>query len=208
MKKAILVILLICISTLTLAKTIHIVSKYVKPEKDQAYYEGNVRVEVPDDKLRLESETMTVTKFQNEWRIVDAKQVKVFFEDGEAAAKALRYDLKLKAGTLSESIQAKVRDKESQDVIEVTSDKMSIDLENDVFTGESLGKVLIIKGKIEAKAKKFLYDRKNGLIKLEGEVELIDLEKNIKMWADSVQITTVDDKMVATNAKVELVVEE
>ncbi len=208
MRRLAIAFLIVVTVVLAVGKTVHIVSNYVKPEKDRAYYEGSVKVEIPDDKLRLEADTMTVTKLQNEWRTVNASTVKVFFEDGEATSKTLSYDLKLKTGTLSELVKAKVQDKQSQDVIEVSCDKMSIDLENDVFAGDSSSKVLIIKGKIEARAKKFSYDRKNGVIRLEGEVELIDYEKNIKMWADNVQITTSDDKMVATNAKVELTVEE
>ncbi|AEH51760.1 LptA/OstA family protein [Pseudothermotoga thermarum] len=208
MRRIFVVLVFILASIFVFGKTVHIISAYVKPEKDRAYYEGNVKVEIPDDKVKLECETMVVTKLQNEWRIVEATKAKVFFEDGEAIAEKLRYDLKLKTGTLTETVQAKVQDKQSEDVIELVCDTMNIDLENDVFSGESFQKVLIIKGKIEARAKSFSYDRKNGIIKLEKDVEIVDRDKNIKMWAESVQITTADDKMIATNARVELVLEE
>lgn len=190
------------------AKTVHIVANYVKPEKEQAFYEGNVRVEIEEDKLKVLCQSMKVTKYQNEWRLVDANSSEVFFEDGVATSTILKYDIKLKTGTMTGSVKAQVIDKESTDTILINCDSMDIDLDKDVFKGSAQETVKIFKGKIEATAKKFFYDRKNGKIELEGNVILLDHDKNIKMWADRVEISTVDDKMVATNAKVELIVEE
>ncbi|MFN3283531.1 MAG: LptA/OstA family protein [Pseudothermotoga sp.] len=190
------------------AKTVHIVANYVKPEKEQAFYEGNVRVEIEEDKLKVLCQSMKVTKYQNDWRLVDANSSEVFFEDGVATSTILKYDIKLKTGTMTGSVKAQVIDKESTDTILINCDSMDIDLDKDVFKGSAQETVKIFKGKIEATAKKFFYDRKNGKIELEGNVILLDHDKNIKMWADRVEISTVDDKMVATNAKVELMVEE
>lgn len=190
------------------AKTVHIVANYVKPEKEQAFYEGNVRVEIEEDKLKVLCQSMKVTKYQNEWRLVDANRSEVFFEDGVATSTTLKYDIKLKTGTMAGSVKAQVIDKESTDTILISCDSMDIDLDKDVFKGSAQETVKIFKGKIEATAKKFFYDRKNGKIELEGNVILLDHDKNIKMWADRVEISTVDDRMIATNAKVELIVEE
>jgi len=189
-------------------KTVHIVADYVKPEKEQAFYEGNVKVEIEEDKIKVNCQSMKVSKYQNEWRLVDANKSEVFFEDGVATSTTLKYDIKLKTGTMIGDVRAEVADKESTDTILISCDSMDIDLDKDIFKGSAQETVKIFKGKIEATAKKFFYDRKAGKIDLEGNVILLDHDKNIKMWADSVQISTVDDKMVATNAKVELVVEE
>ncbi|WP_041081123.1 LptA/OstA family protein [Thermotoga profunda] len=207
MKK--IIVLFICfLAVFYFAKTVHIVADYVKPEKEQAFYEGNVKVEIEEDKIKVYCESMKVSKYQNEWRLVDAKKSEVFFEDGVATSTALKYDIKLKTGTMTDNVKAEVIDKESTDTILINCDSMDIDLDKDIFKGSSQDVVKIYKGKIEATAKRFSYDRKSGKIELEGNVILLDHDKNIKMWADRVQITTVDDKMVATNAKVELIVEE
>lgn len=196
------------LAILYFAKTVHIVADYVKPEKEQAFYEGNVKVEIEEDKIKVNCQSMKVSKYQNEWRLVDANKSEVFFEDGVATSTTLKYDIKLKTGTMTGNVRAEVVDKESTDTILISCDSMDIDLDKDIFKGNAQETVKIFKGKIEATAKKFFYDRKAGKIDLEGNVILLDHDKNIKMWADSVQISTVDDKMVATNAKVELVVEE
>ncbi len=196
------------LATFYFAKTVHIVANYVKPEKEQAFYEGNVRVQIEEDKLKVLCQSMKVTKYQNEWRLVDANRSEVFFEDGVATSTTLKYDIKLKTGTMIGDVKAQVIDKESTDTILINCDSMDIDLDKDVFKGSAQETVKIFKGKIEATAKKFFYDRKNGKIELEGNVILLDHDKNIKMWADRVQISTLDDKMVATNARVELIVEE
>lgn len=206
--KRILLLILCFVATSYFAKTVHIVADYVKPEKEQAFYEGNVKVEIEEDKIRVNCSSMKVTKYQNEWRLVDADKSTVFFEDGVATSTKLKYDIKLKTGTMTEDVQAKILDKESSDTILMSCDLLEIDLDKDVFKGGSKDAVKIFKGKIEATAKSFFYDRKNGQIELTGDVVLVDHEKNIKMWADNVKITTADDKMVATNAKVELIVEE
>lgn len=207
MKKVI--VLIFCLfSVFYFAKTVHIVADYVKPEKEQAFYEGNVKVEIEEDKIKVFCQSMKVTKYQNEWRLVDANKSQVFFEDGVATSTALKYDIKLKNGTMTGNVKAQVIDKESTDTILIDCDSMDIDLDKDIFKGSAQETVKIFKGKIEATAKKFFYDRKNGKIELEGNVVLLDHDKNIKMWADRVQISTADDKMVATNAKVELIVEE
>lgn len=206
--KKILFLVFSLVATLYFAKTVHIVADYVKPEKEQAFYEGNVKVEIEEDKIKVNCSSMKVTKYQNEWRLVDANKSTVFFEDGVATSTILKYDIKLKTGTMTEDVQAEILDKESSDTILMSCDLMEIDLDKDVFKGSSKDTIKIFKGKIEATAKSFFYDRKNGQIELSGEVALVDHEKNIKMWADNVKITTADDKMVATNAKVELVVEE
>lgn len=205
-----LLTLAVCVSFLGLsfAKTVHIFSEFVKPEKEQAYYEGNVKVEIEEDNLNLYCDSMKVSKYQNEWRIVEANNAEVFFDDGTATSTRLRYDIKLKTGTMSGDVEAEIFDKESTDTILINCDSMEIDLENDIFQGNSTDQVQIYKGKIEASAKSFFYDRKSGKIKLEGDVTLIDHDKNMKMWATSVEITTIDDKMTATNARVELIVEE
>ncbi len=190
------------------AKTVHIAADYVKPEKDQAFYDGNVKVEIEEDNIKVQCQSMKVSKYQGEWRLVEAQKPQVIFEDGVATATVLKYDIKLKTGTMTDKVKAEVTDKESTDTILISCDSMDIDLDKDIFSGSAQEAVKIFKGKIEATAKKFFYDRKNGKIELEGDVILLDHDKNIKIWADRVQITTVDDKMVATNARVELIVEE
>lgn len=206
--KRVLSLILCFLAISYFAKTVHIVADYVKPEKEQAFYEGNVRVQIDEDKIKVLCQSMKVTKYQNEWRLVDANRSEVFFEDGVATSTNLKYDIKLKTGTMTGNVMAQVVDKESNDTILISCDTMDIDLDKDIFKGDAQEKVKIFKGKIEATAKKFFYDRKNGKIELEGNVVLLDHDKNIKMWAERVEISTVDDKMVATNAKVELVVEE
>ncbi|KUK03011.1 MAG: Uncharacterized protein XD58_0681 [Thermotoga sp. 50_1627] len=206
MKKNLSIVLLLCLFITSFAKTVHIVSNYVKPEKDRAYYEGNVKVRVEEDNLMLSCQSMLVTKLQNEWRLIDATSTFIEFESGQATATNLKYDLKTKTGTLTGNVQAKITDEESSDEVQLFAEKLSIDLDRDVFqTNES---VRVIKGNIEASANALLYDRNLGLIKLTGSVVLVDHEKNLKMWADAVEIKTANDEMTATNAKVELVVEE
>jgi len=206
MKKNLLIVLLLCLFITSFAKTVHIVSNYVKPEKDRAYYEGNVKVRVEEDKLSLLCQSMLVTKLQNEWRLIDATSTFIEFESGQATATNLKYDLKTKTGTLMGNIQAKITDEESSDEVQLFAEKLSIDLDGNVFQTDK--PVRVIKGNIEASANGLFYDRKLGLIKLTGSVVLVDHEKNLKMWADAVEIKTANDEMTATNAKVELVVEE
>lgn len=206
MKRALLIILLSSLLITSFAKTVHIVSNYVKPEKDKAYYEGNVKVRVDEDKLTLLCQSMLVTKLQNEWRVIDATSTFVEFENGQATATNLKYDLKTKTGTLMGNVQSKIIDQESSDEVQLFTEKLSIDLDKSVFQTDKA--VRVIKGKIEASANTLFYDRKLGLIKLIGSVVLVDHEKNLKMWADAVEIKTANDEMTATNAKVELVVEE
>ncbi|KAF2957313.1 hypothetical protein AS159_09850 [Thermotoga sp. Ku-13t] len=206
MRKTLAIVLLLTLLVPAVAKTVHIVSNYVKPEKDRAYYEGNVKVEVEEDRLKLVCQSMLVTKLQNEWRLIDATSTFVEFENGEATATNLKYDLKTKTGMLVGNVQAKIIDKGSSDVVFLNTDRLSIDLDKNVFqTGTP---VRVVKGKIEASANALFYDRNSGLIKLTGSVVLVDHEKNLKMWADAVEIKTAGDEMSATNAKVELVVEE
>jgi len=206
MKKNLLIVLLLCLFITSFAKTVHIVSNYVKPEKDRAYYEGNVKVRVEEDKLSLLCQSMLVTKLQNEWRLIDATSTFIEFESGQATATNLKYDLKTKTGTLMGNVQAKITDEESSDEVQLFAEKLSIDLDGNVFQTDK--PVRVIKGNIEASANGLFYNRKLGLIKLTGSVVLVDHEKNLKMWADAVEIKTANDEMTATNAKVELVVEE
>ncbi|AJC73744.1 hypothetical protein AJ81_05525 [Pseudothermotoga hypogea DSM 11164 = NBRC 106472] len=206
MKKNLLIVLLLCLFITSFAKTVHIVSNYVKPEKDRAYYEGNVKVRVEEDKLTLLCQSMLVTKLQNEWRLIDATSTFIEFESGQATATNLKYDLKTKTGTLMGNVQAKITDEESSDEVQLFAEKLSIDLDGNVFQTDK--PVRVIKGNIEASANGLFYNRKLGLIKLTGSVVLVDHEKNLKMWADAVEIKTANDEMTATNAKVELVVEE
>lgn len=206
MKKNLLIVLLLCLFITSFAKTVHIVSNYVKPEKDRAYYEGNVKVRVEEDRLSLLCQSMLVTKLQNEWRLIDATSTFIEFESGQATATNLKYDLKTKTGTLMGNVQAKITDEESSDEVQLFAEKLSIDLDGNVFQTDK--PVRVIKGNIEASANGLFYDRKLGLIKLTGSVVLVDHEKNLKMWADAVEIKTANDEMTATNAKVELVVEE
>lgn len=206
MAKRIVVTLLILIFVTSFAKTVHISSDYVKPERDRAYYEGNVKVQVEEDKLKLNCQSMLVTKLQNEWRLIDATSTFIEFEDGQATATSLRYDLKTKTGTLTGNVEAKMVDKESSDEVQLSCESLSFDLNKDTFQSDK--PVRILKGKIEASADSLFYDRKSGLIKLVGSVVLVDHEKNLKLWADAVEIKTASDEMTATNARVELVVEE
>lgn len=206
MKKNLLIVLLLCLFITSFAKTVHIVSNYVKPEKDRAYYEGNVKVRVEEDRLSLLCQSMLVTKLQNEWRLIDATSTFIEFESGQATATNLKYDLKTKTGTLMGNVQAKITDEESSDEVQLFAEKLSIDLDGNVFQTDK--PVRVIKGNIEASANGLFYNRKLGLIKLTGSVVLVDHEKNLKMWADAVEIKTANDEMTATNAKVELVVEE
>lgn len=206
MKKTLLCLLVLITLSLSFAKTVHIVSNYVKPEKDRAYYEGNVKVQVEEDKLKLSCQSMVVSKFQNEWRLIDATSTFIEFENGEATATSLKYDLKIKSGTLLGNVEAKMIDEESSDVVQLKTEKLIFDLEKNIFQTDT--QVQIIKGNIEASAKALFYDRKSGLIKLTGSVILVDHEKNLKMWADAVEIKTATDEMNATNARVEIVVEE
>lgn len=205
MKKVFVCFLLVFLS-LSFAKTVHIVSNYVKPEKDRAYYEGNVKVQVEEDKLKLSCQSMVVSKLQNEWRLIDATSTFIEFENGEATATSLKYDLKIKSGTLLGNVEAKMVDAESSDVVRLKTEKLIFDLDKNVFQTDTL--VQIIKGNIEASAKTLFYDRKSGLIKLTGSVVLVDHEKNLKMWADAVEIKTATDEINATNARVEIVVKE
>lgn len=206
MKKTLLCLLVLISLSLSFAKTVHIVSNYVKPEKDRAYYEGNVRVQVEEDKLKLSCRSMVVSKLQNEWRLIDATSTFIEFENGEATATSLKYDLKTKSGTLLGNVEAKMIDVESSDVVQLKTEKLIFDLDKNVFQTDT--QVQIIKGNIEASAKTLFYDRKSGLIKLIGSVVLVDQEKNLKMWADAVEIKTATDEMNATNARVEIVVKE
>lgn len=206
MKKTLLCLLVLISLSLSFAKTVHIVSNYVKPEKDRAYYEGNVRVQVEEDKLKLSCRSMVVSKLQNEWRLIDATSTLIEFENGEATATSLKYDLKTKSGTLLGNVEAKMIDVESSDVVQLKTEKLIFDLDKNVFQTDT--QVQIIKGNIEASAKTLFYDRKLGLIKLIGSVVLVDQEKNLKMWADAVEIKTATDEMNATNARVEIVVKE
>ncbi|WP_041075928.1 LPS export ABC transporter periplasmic protein LptC [Thermotoga caldifontis] len=206
MRKTLSIVLLLTLLVPTFAKTVHIVSNYVKPEKERAYYEGNVRVEVEEDKLKLLCQSMLVTKLLNEWRLIDATSTFVEFENGEATATNLKYDLKTKTGMLVGNVQAKIIDKGSSDVVLLNTERLSIDLDKNVFQTDT--PVRVVKGKIEASANALFYDRNSGLIRLTGSVVLVDHEKNLKMWADAVEIKTAGDEMSATNARVELVVEE
>ncbi|MGB9789426.1 MAG: LPS export ABC transporter periplasmic protein LptC [Thermotoga caldifontis] len=206
MRKTLSIVLLLTLLVPTFAKTVHIVSNYVKPEKERAYYEGNVKVEVEEDKLKLLCQSMLVTKLLNEWRLIDATSTFVEFENGEATATNLKYDLKTKTGMLVGNVQAKIIDKGSSDVVLLNTERLSIDLDKNVFQTDT--PVRVVKGKIEASANALFYDRNSGLIRLTGSVVLVDHEKNLKMWADAVEIKTAGDEMSATNARVELVVEE
>lgn len=206
MRKTLAIVFLLTFLISAFAKTVHIVSNYVKPEKDRVYYEGNVKVEVEEDRLKLVCQSMLVTKLQNEWRLINATSTSVEFENGEATATNLKYDLKTKAGMLVGNVQAKIIDKGSSDVVFLNTDRLSIDLDKNVFQTDT--PVRVVKGKIEASANALFYDRNAGLIRLTGSVVLVDHEKNLKMWADAVEIKTAGDEMIATNAKVELVVEE
>ncbi len=206
MKKTLLCLLVLIPLSLSFAKTVHIVSNYVKPEKDRAYYEGNVKVQVEEDKLKPFCQSMIVSRFQNEWRLIDATSTFIEFENGEATATSLKYDLKIKSGTLLGNVEAKMIDEESSDVVQLKTEKLIFDLDKNVFQTDT--QVQIIKGNIEASAKTLFYDRKSGLIKLTGSVVLVDHEKNLKMWADTVEIKTATDEMNATNARVEIVVKE
>jgi len=205
-RKTLSIVLLLTLLVPTFAKTVHIVSNYVKPEKERAYYEGNVKVEVEEDKLKLLCQSMLVTKLLNEWRLIDATSTFVEFENGEATATNLKYDLKTKTGMLVGNVQAKIIDKGSSDVVLLNTERLSIDLDKNVFQTDT--PVRVVKGKIEASANALFYDRNSGLIRLTGSVVLVDHEKNLKMWADAVEIKTAGDEMSATNARVELVVEE
>lgn len=206
MKKAFLCLLVLISLSLSFAKTVHIVSNYVKPEKDRAYYEGNVKVQVEEDKLKLSCQSMVVSKLQNEWRLIEATSTFIEFENGEATATSLKYDLKIKSGTLLGNVEAKMIDEESSDVVRLKTEKLIFDLDKNIFQTDA--QVQIIKGNIEASAKTLFYDRKSGLIRLTGSVVLVDQEKNLKMWADAVEIKTATDEMNATNARVEIVVKE
>lgn len=206
MRKTLAIVLLLTLLVPTFAKTVHIVSNYVKPEKERAYYEGNVKVEVEEDKLKLFCQSMLVTKLLNEWRLIDATSTFVEFENGEATATNLKYDLRTKTGMLVGNVQAKIIDKGSSDVVLLNTERLSIDLDKNVFQTDT--PVRVVKGKIEASANALFYDRNSGLIRLTGSVVLVDHEKNLKMWADAVEIKTAGDEMSATNARVELVVEE
>lgn len=206
MKKILLSFLLLLSLSLSFGKTVHIVSNYVKPERDRAYYEGNVKVQVDEDKLKLSCQSMVVSKLQNEWRLIDATSTFIEFDGGEATATSLKYDLRTKSGTLSGKVEAKIKDEGSSDIVRLNTEKLVFDLDKNIFQTDT--QVQIVKGNIEASAKSLFYDKKAGLIRLTGSVVLVDREKNLKMWADTVEIKTATDEMNATNAKVEIVVKE
>ncbi|MEN3008123.1 LPS export ABC transporter periplasmic protein LptC [Pseudothermotoga sp.] len=206
MKKILLSFLLLLSLSFSFGKTVHIVSNYVKPERDRAHYEGNVKVQVDEDKLKLSCQSMVVSKLQNEWRLIDATSTFIEFDGGEATATNLKYDLRTKSGTLSGKVEAKIKDEGSSDIVQLNTEKLIFDLDKNIFQTDT--QVQIVKGNIEASAKSLFYDKKAGLIKLTGSVVLVDREKNLKMWADTVEIKTTTDEMNATNAKVEIVVKE
>ncbi|MCS7175362.1 LPS export ABC transporter periplasmic protein LptC [Pseudothermotoga sp.] len=206
MKKILLSFLLLLSLSLSFGKTVHIVSNYVKPERDRAHYEGNVKVQVDEDKLKLSCQSMVVSKLQNEWRLIDATSTFIEFDGGEATATNLKYDLRTKSGTLSGKVEAKIKDEGSSDIVQLNTEKLIFDLDKNIFQTDT--QVQIVKGNIEASAKSLFYDKKAGLIRLTGSVVLVDREKNLKMWADTVEIKTATDEMNATNAKVEIVVKE
>ena len=207
-KKALILFALLLTASL-LGKTVHIFSDYVKPEKDRAFYQGNVLVEIDEDNLKLSCPTMTISKYQQEWRLVEATGTTYMeFDGGSATSTALNYDLKTTQGELLQGVTAEIFDQESTDTVFLTCDSLKIDLSKDLFEGYSEQKVWIVKGSIEATAENFTYDREAGIIELSGSVQLVDNDKNITISADSVTIKTENDEMTATKAEVEIVVEE
>ncbi|MBO8161610.1 MAG: hypothetical protein H0Z24_08245 [Thermosipho sp. (in: Bacteria)] len=207
MKKLVLLFLLF-ISFFAFSKTIHISSEYVEPTENLITYQGNVVVFIDSDNFGLKTNSMQIKKIQNKWIDLSATStVQITFENGTLEGENLKYNIETQLGSI-ENASLTILDAQSSETIYINCDNLVFDLNNNYFTGTSnKNQVNIIKGAINAKSDKFIYDRENGELILEGNVELIDNEKDIKMKASKIVIDTQNNNMKGEKVQIEIVVE-
>ncbi|QTA37401.1 hypothetical protein JYK00_06585 [Thermosipho ferrireducens] len=187
-------------------KTIHITADYVEPTDTLITYKGNIQVIIEEDNIVLISESMLIKKQENKWKLLEASTNVTFtFENGKVQGNELVYNIDSKAGNIKNA-SITINDSKSEDIIKIQCQVLNFDLKNDKFSGEDSDGVQIEKGKIRANAKKFVYDRKNGKIILEGNVKLKDQEKDITLTASKIIINTENNNMKGENVTVEIVV--
>lgn len=208
MKKYIIFIILLTFISTLFAKTVHISADYVEPTNNLIKYEGSVYVFIESDNLELETAQMQIEKQNNKWVVLKAPEdVSISFKDGNLIGKNLNYNIETQYGIIYDA-SLTIFDLKSSETILVTSESLTFDLNKNYFEGKSsLEKIKIIKGNILAHSYEFIYDKNEGIIVLNKEVELFDNEKNIKLKAEKITIDTETNNMEAEKVQVEIVVE-
>lgn len=209
MKKSLMLVFLLIIPFVAFSKTIHIASNLVRPEEKEIFYEGEVIVEIEEDNLRLSTDNMVVRKIKGSWREIEATgTVVVELEYGIATSTYLKYDITDGVGKMANNVKISFIDKKSSDTVYIDCDEMSFNLKEEKFEGFSEGTVVINKGSMEMHARKFEYDRKNGIMILKGDVFIKDSEKDFKMWAEEAKVFTEKNEAIALKVKMVIEVEE
>jgi len=181
MKKFLIFVIMIIFTFLSYAKTVHISADFVEPTDNLITYEGSVLVFIDSDNLKLETNNMQIKKENNKWiNLTTESTVLIFFNDGELMGKNLNYNIETQNGNIEEA-SLTILDSKSSETIFVVCDILNFDLKNNYFEGKSISqKIKIIKGNISANSYEFIYNKDEGIIVLNQEVELIDNNKNIK----------------------------
>lgn len=204
--KKIAVLFLILFSTLSLSKTVHIKADFVKPTDQEILYKGSVVLRIDEDDLTLKADEVVVRKVRDKWKVVEAKgKVNVAVKGGELTADSLVYDLEEKKGKAIGKVSGTFVDDETSEKVFIECGELTFDLNKENYGSES--ETVIRKGDTEVKTLRFVYDKKGGVIVLEGVLDLVDKRKNLKMSAEKVTMDIRKDTVEATRVSATLEVE-
>lgn len=204
--KKIAVLFLILSSTLSLSKTVHIKADFVKPTDQEILYKGSVVLRIDEDDLTLKADEVVVRKVRDKWKVMEAKgKVNVAVKGGELTADSLVYDLEEKKGKAIGKVSGTFVDEETSEKVSIECGELTFDLNKENYGSES--ETVIRKGDTEVKTLRFVYDKKGGVIVLEGVLDLVDKRKNLKMSAEKVTMDIRKDTVEATRVSATLEVE-
>jgi len=208
-KVSTLLLLIVSMSTVLFSgETIHVKAPSVTFEEDMARLKGDATpVWLSKEDLVLEAASMTLHKIGNRWRkVVAQERVHLILEDVSATSGVLEYDLDIEEGAMREDVVIRTTMENSTETILIWCDRLKINRKLEKYEGYvDEGNIRLLKGEnTEIFSKRFILYREENKIELLGDVYINDRKNNRKMWADKVLLYTEEDRLIATNVRIEL----